>query len=70
MAEFRLFGPTCDSSDALPGAVDLPADMRPGDYLEFGSIGAYSLSGRTDFNGHYSDTVVTVSGDLPPAATA
>lgn len=65
---FRLYGPTCDSSDALPGAVALPADVRPGDYLEFGNIGAYSLTGRTDFNGHYSDTIVTISGDSPPVS--
>lgn len=58
---FRLHGPTCDSTDTLPGEVSLPVDIRPGDYLEFGSIGAYSLSGRTDFNGHYSDHVVTIT---------
>ncbi|HEX5787552.1 MAG TPA: alanine racemase [Woeseiaceae bacterium] len=65
-ATFRLFGPTCDSSDALPGAVELPADIRPGDYLEFGRIGAYSLTGRTNFNGHYSDAIVTIGEDTPP----
>jgi ornithine decarboxylase len=63
---FRLFGPTCDSTDALPGEVELPLDICPGDQLEFGSIGAYSLAGRTNFNGHYSDNVVTISGDSPP----
>lgn len=57
---FILNGPTCDSEDTLPGKVDLPADIRPGDYIEFGRIGAYSLSGRTDFNGHYSDQIVTI----------
>jgi diaminopimelate decarboxylase len=35
--------------------------MRPGDYLEFGNIGAYSLSGRTRFNGHFSDNIVTIA---------
>jgi ornithine decarboxylase len=58
---FRLYGPTCDSSDSLPGKVDLPADIRQGDYLEFGFIGAYSLAGRTRFNGMYSDTLVTIT---------
>lgn len=48
---FRVFGPTCDSSDVLPVPLELPADIRVGDYIEFGSIGAYSLSGRTNFNG-------------------
>ncbi len=64
-ASFRLYGPTCDSSDAMPGPVELPADVRAGDYLEFGCIGAYSLTGRTNFNGHYSDDIVTI-GDPPP----
>lgn len=57
---FQLYGPTCDSTDDLPGRVDLPVDIRPGDYLEFSCIGAYSLSGRTNFNGHYSDQIVTI----------
>ena len=55
---FQLYGPTCDATDVLPGRVDLAADIRPGDQLEFGQIGAYSLSGRTRFNGFYSDQVV------------
>jgi len=65
---FRLFGPTCDSTDTLPGEVELPVDIRPGDYLEFGRIGAYSLAGRTNFNGFYSDDIVTIDGDSPPMA--
>lgn len=60
---FRLYGPTCDNIDVLPGAVGLPADIRAGDYIEFSNIGAYSLSGRSNFNGHYSDTIVTVDAD-------
>ena len=58
---FHLYGPTCDSSDAMPGEVALPADIDVGDHIEFGSIGAYSLSGRTDFNGFYSDDIVEIS---------
>jgi ornithine decarboxylase len=58
---FKLFGPTCDGTDVLPGQVELPDDIRPGDYLEFGNIGAYSLSGRTSFNGHFSDDIVTIA---------
>jgi ornithine decarboxylase len=68
-ASFRLYGPTCDASDVLPGEVELPEDVRAGDYLEFGQIGAYSLSGRTRFNGHYSERIVRISGEgeRPPA---
>ena len=66
---FHLYGPTCDSGDAMPGKVMLPANIDVGDYIEFGLIGAYSLSGRTDFNGFYSDSVVTIdsASALPPA---
>jgi ornithine decarboxylase len=65
---FRLFGPTCDSTDNMPAAVYLPADIDVGDYIEFGTMGAYSLSGRTRFNGFYSDDVVTIESEdsLPP----
>lgn len=58
---FRIFGPTCDSTDELPAALDLPVDIDVGDHIEFGSIGAYSLSGRTDFNGFYSDRVIRIT---------
>jgi len=66
---FTLFGPTCDAFDVLPGRVELPATVCAGDYLEFGHIGAYSLAGRTRFNGHHSDRIVTISGSsaAPPA---
>jgi len=57
---FTVFGPTCDSGDRLPAPIELPADLDAGDYVEFESIGAYSLSGRSDFNGFFSDTVVTI----------
>ena len=68
---FRLYGPTCDASDALPGEVDLPGGIRAGDCLEFGQMGAYSLSGRTRFNGLYSDRIVRISrpeAEPPPPA--
>lgn len=66
---FIVNGPTCDSKDILPGKVELPHDIRPGDHLEFGNIGAYSLSGRTDFNGYYSDHIVTITSEseFPPS---
>jgi ornithine decarboxylase len=60
---FTLYGPTCDSTDVLPGQVELPADLRAGDHLEFGAIGAYSLAGRTRFNGHYSERMVSITAD-------
>jgi ornithine decarboxylase len=67
--EFQVNGPTCDSTDTLPGLVPLPVDIGPGDYLEFGNIGAYSIGGRTDYNGFYSDRIVTITSptERPPA---
>jgi ornithine decarboxylase len=68
-ASFQLFGPTCDASDVLPGEVELPVQLRAGDHLEFGQVGAYSLSGRTRFNGLYSERIVhiTSSNEQPPS---
>ncbi len=57
---FMLFGPTCDAYDVLPGTVELPEDIQAGDYLEFSNIGAYSLAGRTRFNQHFSDAIVSI----------
>lgn len=70
MKAFRLYGPTCDASDVLPAPVRLPADIRNGDFIEFGSIGAYSLSGRTRFNGYHSDRIVSFTrlDARPPGA--
>ena len=65
--DFKVSGPTCDSTDTLPGLVPLPLDIRAGDYLEFGNIGAYSIGGRTDYNGFYSDRIVRIrSTDARP----
>jgi len=65
---FQLLGPTCDSDDKLRGLIELPETIAVGDHIEFGSIGAYSLSGRCDFNGFYSDTVVNIENEAqrPP----
>ncbi|WP_439815390.1 gamma-glutamylcyclotransferase [Zavarzinia sp. CC-PAN008] len=51
LAEFTLFGPTCDSTDKLHGRYLIPADVREGDWLELGQIGAYGPCLRTGFNG-------------------
>ena len=66
---FQVNGPTCDSTDTLPGLVALPNDIAAGDYLEFGNIGAYSIGGRTDYNGFYSDSIVKITSptERPPA---
>jgi len=69
VTKFQVHGPTCDSTDTLPGLVPLPEDIRSGDFLEFGNIGAYSIGGRTDYNGFYSDRIVSITSpdEKPPA---
>ena len=58
--EFTVFGPTCDSTDRLPEPIALHRDIAVGDHIEFECTGAYSLSGRTNFNGFYSTSIVTI----------
>lgn len=71
MAPFSVYGPTCDCTDVLPYQVELPADVREGDWIEIGQAGAYSNAMTTRFNGFSPETFVTV-GDPPltPAAVA
>ncbi len=58
--EFLAFGPTCDGLDELPQRLLLPHDLREGDWIEFGCMGAYTLSLRTTFNGFYPDDFATI----------
>ncbi|MDX1974577.1 MAG: type III PLP-dependent enzyme [Rickettsiales bacterium] len=61
---FSFYGPTCDSMDVMKGPFHLPADIREGDWIEIGQLGAYGATMRTKFNGFYSDFTVEV-GDKP-----
>jgi ornithine decarboxylase len=62
---FRFYGPTCDSVDYMPGPFFLPEDVREGDYIEIGQLGAYGNTMRTDFNGFYNhETVAVAQGPL------
>ncbi|MCB1844542.1 MAG: hypothetical protein KDI09_16395, partial [Halioglobus sp.] len=68
---FEVFGPTCDSMDRLPAPLPLPGDIAAGDWIEFGTMGAYSLSNRTHFNGFFPDNFVEIAGadSAPPAVS-
>ncbi|MDW6022341.1 type III PLP-dependent enzyme [Mesorhizobium sp. BAC0120] len=61
LAQFKVYGPTCDSNDVLGAPFLLPADVREGDWIEVGMMGAYSLSMRTRFNGFHADKIVAVT---------
>ena len=60
LTSFSLYGPTCDSSDYMKGPFILPNNLKEGDYIEVGQLGAYSLTFRTKFNGFYSDQIFEV----------
>ncbi|MCW5724682.1 MAG: type III PLP-dependent enzyme [Maricaulaceae bacterium] len=67
LAPFRLFGPTCDSMDSMPGPWDLPADIREGDVVEIGMLGAYGTAMATRFNG-FGDVETAQVRDFPWAS--
>ena len=60
LTSFSLYGPTCDSADFMKGPFILPNNIKEGDYIEIGQLGAYSLTFRTKFNGFYSDKIFEV----------
>ncbi len=64
---FQFYGPTCDSVDHMPGPFFLPEDVREGDHIEIGMLGAYGVAMATRFNG-FGD-VETVAVEDPPMAS-
>jgi diaminopimelate decarboxylase len=66
--DFTLFGPTCDSADRMNGPFLLPADMREGDWIELGQLGAYGACLSSRFNGFGAAQLIEVA-DPPMLAT-
>ena len=64
---FQFYGPTCDSIDHMPGPFWLPADIREGDFIEIGMLGAYGVAMSTGFNG-YGEHDVAMVEDAPMAS--
>ena len=60
MTAYDFYGPTCDSLDYMKGPFLLPNNVKEGDYIELGQLGAYGLTFRTEFNGFYSDQIYEV----------
>jgi len=60
LAPFSFWGPTCDSIDFMKGPFLLPADMKEGDYIEIGQLGAYGRSMASGFCGfgNYSEVIL------------
>ena len=61
LTSFSFFGPTCDSLDYMKGPFLLPNNIKEGDYIELGQLGAYGLTFRTNFNGFYSNEIFEVN---------
>jgi len=64
MAEYTVYGPTCDSADVLSEKVWLPAGLAEGDYIEFGNLGAYGRAMATRFNG-FGEAETAIVQDAP-----
>jgi hypothetical protein len=46
-----LFGMTCDGMDVLAKNINLPVELKVGDWLVFGGMGSYTVGPRSEFNG-------------------
>lgn len=57
-AKFILTGPTCDNLDTYANSVELPLDIKEGDYLKIEMTGAYTLPFASHFNGFPPPKVV------------
>jgi ornithine decarboxylase len=67
LMDFSFYGPTCDDMDHMKGPFALPADVKAGDHIEVGQLGAYGQAMRTGFNGFGTGETVIVN-DAPMAS--
>ena len=63
MEPFSFYGPTCDDMDHMKGPFELPVDMKVGDYIEIGMLGAYGAAMKTAFNGFGATEVFEVTDE-------
>ena len=64
---YSFYGPTCDDADYMEGPFMLPADIKAGDYIEIGMLGAYGAAMKTAFNG-FGQAEAIEAGDEPMAS--
>jgi ornithine decarboxylase len=64
---YSFYGPTCDDADYMEGPFVLPVDVRAGDYVEIGMLGAYGAAMKTAFNG-FGQAAAIETGDEPMAS--
>lgn len=65
--DFAFYGPTCDDADYMQGPFTLPEDVRAGDYIEVGMLGAYGAAMKTGFNG-FGNAQQLIVADEPMAS--
>jgi ornithine decarboxylase len=65
LAPFSFYGPTCDSLDYMEGPFYLPSDVKEGNYIEIGQVGAYGRALSTGFNGFKQEEGVIAVSDKP-----
>ena len=46
-----LFGSTCDGGDIIARSIELPCDLKVGDFIEWRGMGAYTMAATSNFNG-------------------
>ncbi len=63
LQEFAFYGPTCDDADYMKGPFVLPSDIKAGDYIEIGMLGAYGAAMKTGFNGFGDAEAVNVTDE-------
>jgi len=62
---FSFYGPTCDSLDYMKGPFYLPSDIKEGDLIEIGQIGAYGRTMASRFNGFTCAEEIIYVSDEP-----
>lgn len=60
---FSFWGPTCDDMDHMDGPFELPSDIKAGDFIEIGMLGAYGAAMKTAFNGFGATDVYDVTDE-------
>ncbi len=65
LTAYRFYGPTCDSLDQMQGPFYLPNNVKEGDFIEVGQLGAYGRTLATTFNGFAHRTDVCIVEDEP-----
>jgi ornithine decarboxylase len=49
--------------DFMDGPFELPSDIRAGDFIEIGMLGAYGAAMKTAFNGFGANDIFEVSDE-------